>query len=88
MHNNNKNFLIKIYSFLSPHTHKLKERAKKQRNYEYQLLQNKLEHSEKARRIEWWKDRNSPVIKPYSVSVSVFAHRKKGGCVLFFFFLN
>ena len=44
------------------------ERAKVQRNIEYQILQNKLENSEKSKRIEWWKDKNEPDIKPYSVS--------------------
>lgn len=44
------------------------ERAKIQRNIEYQILQNKLENSEKSKRIEWWKDKNEPDIKPYSVS--------------------
>ena len=34
------------------------ERAKVQRNIEYQILQNKLENSEKSKRIEWWKDKN------------------------------
>jgi hypothetical protein len=46
----------------------LQERAKIQRNIEYQILQNKLENSEKSKRIEWWKDKNEPDIKPYSVS--------------------
>ena len=41
------------------------------------MLQTKLENSDKSRQIEWWKDRNSPVIKPYSVSVSVNQRTKR-----------
>ena len=44
------------------------DRAKVQRNFEYQVLQNKLENSDKNKKIEWWKDKNEPDIKPYSVS--------------------
>ena len=44
------------------------ERAKVQRNFEYQVLQTRLENSEKNKKIEWWKDKNEPDIKPYSVS--------------------
>ena len=46
------------------------ERAKAQRNFEYQVLQNKLENSDKNKKIEWWVDKNEPDIKPYSVSSS------------------
>lgn len=47
-----------------------KERAKQQRNLEYQIVQTKIETSEKHNQIEWWKDKNEPDIKPYSVSIS------------------
>jgi hypothetical protein len=53
------------------------ERAKVQRNIEYQILQNKLENSEKSKRIEWWKDKNEPDIKPYSVSSRQFSTNRQ-----------
>jgi len=49
----------------------LKERAKIQRQFEYQQLQNKLLNSDKMKLIEWWVDHNEPDIKPYSVSFTI-----------------
>ena len=46
----------------------LQERAKMQRNQEYQMLQSKLESSPKSQHIRWWKDHSEQDVKPYSVS--------------------
>ncbi len=62
---------------------KNQERAKMQRNYEYQLLQNKIESSDKKKHIEWWKDNNDQDIKPYSVSYHPISKT-----LVFFFKLN
>ena len=46
-----------------------KTRAENLRNLEYNYVKDKLDYSEKSTKVDWWKDHNSPDVKPYSVSL-------------------
>jgi hypothetical protein len=50
-------------------------KAENIRNLEYNYVKEKLNYSDKANRVDWWKDHNQPDVKPYSVSLNEYEIR-------------
>ena len=50
-------------------------KAESVRNQEYNFVKEKLNYSQKAHKADWWKDHNSPDVKPYSVSLRIDEYR-------------
>jgi hypothetical protein len=61
-------FFTKLFYFYL-HLIFIKTRAENVRNLEYNYVKDKLDYSEKSTKVDWWKDHNSPDVKPYSVSL-------------------
>lgn len=47
-------------------------KAENIRNQEYNYVKERLNYSDKANKVDWWKDHNSPDVKPYSVSLNEY----------------